>query len=998
MTRANQEWTERVLQEGDRRFRSLIENATDIIVILDEHGIFRYCSPSAERLLGYRLDEIIGHAATEFVHPEDVETILRVLYTAIQNPGISQPRVEYRVRHHNTSWRSFEAVATNLLGDPAIQGVVINCHDITDRKRVEAALRSANRQIANILESITDAFISLDQAWCFTYLNQRAAHLLQRSPKTVLHQNFWDLFPEFVGTTLEQECHLALANKTPSTFDEFYPTLQTWFEVRVFPASNGLSIFLVDITQRQQAQAELLEMSTALGNAVEGIARLNPEGRYIALNRAYAEALGYDQAEMIGLGWQATIYPDDQPLVEAAYHRMQQEGKADVEVRAVRKDHSMFYKEVVMVAAYDWYDQYIGYHYFTRDITERKAAEVALRQQAEQERLMAGLAQLSAGIAHRIRQSLDLAMILNTTVSEVRQFLQADRVVIYRCDSPCDRRVVAESVHPSWASILGINIQDASFYLRYQTYRQGQNLVVDDLDEIDLSIATDRHTRHSQVQAFLAVPILHDNELWGILVAHQCTAPRHWQSYEIGLLEQLASQVAIAIQQSELFYQIRQLNTTLEQQVQERTNQLEQALHYEATLKRITDAVRDSLDEDQILQTAVQELAIGLQLNGCDAALYDLDREVATIQYEYLRVDMNTAKGVAVAMQDYAHLYRQLLNAQLFQFCRLMPAPLRPRPREHMALACPIVDNQKVLGDLWLFKPCTQVFSELEIRLIQQVANQCAIAIRQARLYQATQAQVIALENLNQLKDDFLSTVSHELRTPMSNMKMAIHLLRNVTTPERQTQYLDILQAECIREIELINDLLDLQRLEADAYSLQPCTFNLSECLTALIYPFQARTRDRQQQLELTIAEETTITVDRATLERILAELLNNACKYTGPNGAIQIHVATTTLLEDRQPATCFQIANQAEIPADQLSQIFNKFYRVPNGDRWKQGGTGLGLALVQRLIHELQGSIQVSSSQGWTQFTVLIPHKPDRFRACPLAHPACPEAAQRSQ
>jgi len=394
----------------------------------------------------------------------------------------------------------------------------------------------------------------------------------------------------------------------------------------------------------------------------------------------------------------------------------------------------------------------------------------------------------------------------------------------------------------------------------------------------------------------------------------------------------------------------------------------------------------------------VQELAIGLQLNGCDAALYDLDREVATIQYEYLRVDMNTAKGVAVAMQDYAHLYRQLLNAQLFQFCRLMPAPLRPRPREHMALACPIVDNQKVLGDLWLFKPCTQVFSELEIRLIQQVANQCAIAIRQARLYQATQAQVIALENLNQLKDDFLSTVSHELRTPMSNMKMAIHLLRNVTTPERQTQYLDILQAECIREIELINDLLDLQRLEADAYSLQPCTFNLSECLTALIYPFQARTRDRQQQLELTIAEETTITVDRATLERILAELLNNACKYTGPNGAIQIHVATTTLLEDRQPATCFQIANQAEIPADQLSQIFNKFYRVPNGDRWKQGGTGLGLALVQRLIHELQGSIQVSSSQGWTQFTVLIPHKPDRFRACPLAHPACPEAAQRSQ
>jgi signal transduction histidine kinase len=81
-------------------------------------------------------------------------------------------------------------------------------------------------------------------------------------------------------------------------------------------------------------------------------------------------------------------------------------------------------------------------------------------------------------------------------------------------------------------------------------------------------------------------------------------------------------------------------------------------------------------------------------------------------------------------------------------------------------------------------------FDELEIRLIQQVANQCAISIRQARLYTAATAQVESLEKLNALKDDFLSTVSHELRTPISNMKMALSMLKTSPTDERRERYL----------------------------------------------------------------------------------------------------------------------------------------------------------------------------------------------------------------
>ena len=129
-------------------------------------------------------------------------------------------------------------------------------------------------------------------------------------------------------------------------------------------------------------------------------------------------------------------------------------------------------------------------------------------------------------------------------------------------------------------------------------------------------------------------------------------------------------------------------------------------------------------------------------------------------------------------------------------------------------LACPIFDDQGVLGDLWLISQPHHAFNQLELRLVQQVAASCAIALRQARLYTAATAQVKELEKLNALKDDFFSTVSHELRTPLSNMKMAISMLKNPSIVERQQRYLQILQTECNREIELINDLLDLQRLE----------------------------------------------------------------------------------------------------------------------------------------------------------------------------------------
>ncbi|XHX76873.1 MAG: PAS domain S-box protein [Stenomitos frigidus ULC029] len=1104
---------EKALQESEQRFRSLIENATDIIVVLDRKGIFRYCSPSAAKVLGYTIQDVVGYSTAEFVHPDDIPLITTVLEQAIAQPNVSQPAIEYRVRHRNGSWCFFEAVATSLLDVPSIRGVVINCHAITERKRAEAALLIANRQTVNILESITDAFMSLDKQWRLTYVNRQAAQLCQRSQDELLGQSFWEVFPDIAGSVLNQEYHRALEQQVPVTFEEFHPSLNAWFDVRLFPSADGMSLFFLDVTDRKHAQAELLEMSTALGNAVEGIARLDINGRYVALNRAYAAALGYQQEEMIGMSWQQTVHPDDVERITTAHQQTMVEGKAEAEGMGVRKDGSTFYKELVIVAAYDWHDRLVGFHCFTKDITERKQAEAALlesqerlkltlettqmgtwdyeqqagvskwsdsceqlfglapgtfagteaaflncvhpddreavkqhvlsqsqqasnyskefrivqpdgsirwiaershtfhdeagipvrtlgismdatdrkrfeealRQQAERERLMSAIAQ-------RIRNSLDLEETLNTTVSEVRQFLKADRVVLFVVEQGNGRRVTAESVDTCWRSMIGLNVQENWVQQRQQEYEQGKNFVLANVQDLNSTDAFRAFLEAWQVKAALVVPILRGNSLWGVLVAHQCSTERHWEAFEVGLLEQLATQVAIAIQQSELYCQVQQLNTALEAQVHDRTAQLQQALRFEATLKRITDSVRDSLDENRILQTAVQELASGLAIMGCDAALYDLEHRTSTICYEHILSDLPSANGLTVKMESLAEVYDLLLREQCFQFCCSQPCEPRLISQAHSILACPMVDDQGVVGDLWLFRPSGDTFTSQEIRLVQQVANQCAIAIRQARLYQAAQAQVAALEELNQLKDDFLSTVSHELRTPMSNMKMAIHMLKTVNTPERQARYLDILQAECLREIELINDLLDLQRLEAAAYPVLLERVDLQECLTTLIEPFYARASDRQQTLTVQLPTSfPSMTTDKATLERVVAELLNNACKYTSPGKTVTLTVAYDQASHDGTetlPHIIFTIGNQAEIPAAELPHIFEKFYRVPNADPWKQGGTGLGLALVQRLIAQLEGVILVESNNGWTHFSIQLP-----VPACalsPLQHNSC--------
>ncbi|MEP0755759.1 response regulator [Trichocoleus sp. Lan] len=271
-------------------------------------------------------------------------------------------------------------------------------------------------------------------------------------------------------------------------------------------------------------------------------------------------------------------------------------------------------------------------------------------------------------------------------------------------------------------------------------------------------------------------------------------------------------------------------------------------------------------------------------------------------------------------------------------------------------------------ADDYLTKPFTR--AELLGAIATRLKKQEAVTLLQGKIQE--------LQQLNIQKDDLLARASHDLRTPLANMKLIIQMLEIISNEEQQQHYRALLEAECIREIELVNNILDLHRLGAEKKLISPETLILKYWLPTLIEPFKPGIAQRQQIFNIDCSPALPPLIsDRVCLEQILIELIGNACKYTPSFGEISISVYvdySININSNSNSRVNFKITNQAEILNTELPRIFEKFYRIPNGDIWKEGGSGLGLYLVQNLVEKIGGTIQAQSTQGWTTFTVQLP------------------------
>ncbi|MEH2002958.1 MAG: GAF domain-containing protein [Nostoc sp.] len=430
-------------------------------------------------------------------------------------------------------------------------------HEQAARSQSEAA----RIRIANLLESITDGFFALDKKWQFTYINGQAERLLQKNQNELLAKNIWEVFPEIISTTFHDEYHRAILEQVSVEFEEFFPSLNCWFQVHAYPAKDGLSVYFQDITQRRKT-AEALRESKERWQLVlhannDGIWDWNLKTNEVFFSTRWKEMLGYKDHEVSNSWdeWAKRIHPDEQGSVLQAFqdHFAKKTPFYVCEYRVQCQDGS--YKWILDRGEALWdalgdIVRMVGSYTNITDVYD----ELRLRKRVEEELKRQNLrSQLFSEITLKIRESLQIDEILQTTVTEVQKLLQVDRVLIFQLEADGSGTVVQEAVLPGWPVILGKNLLDTCFKEEYlERYRQGRISAIEDIQVAHIQPCHREFLDQFAVKANLVVPIIVRDGIWGLLLAHQCAAPRRWQKFETELLQQLANQIGIALSQAQL--------------------------------------------------------------------------------------------------------------------------------------------------------------------------------------------------------------------------------------------------------------------------------------------------------------------------------------------------------------------------------------------------------------------------------------------------------------
>lgn len=399
-------------------------------------------------------------------------------------------------------------------------------------------------------------------------------------------------FPELIGlgdvfTQITQDSNSFFELKGISRYNEgeppFYIDLYLGKIKNAKNEQDQLILLIDDATERMNIRQELgqiakecsLELTDLeatkdyLAKVITAIKEVlivtTKKGKIKTINPAASKLFGYAADELIDQSLSVIFIRDN--CCEQALEEVQQSSESlttDIEVCCLTK------KQVMLILEFSCSTikaQHKGdlenYVWIGRDITHRKQVEEQLLTAAERDRLLGKLTQ-------RIRQSLSLEEILKTTVAEVRQFLQSDRVIVFRLFNDGSGVVVAESVASPWLQILGANIQEPIFSENYiPQYREGRIRAIDDIYRSSLDLYHIDLLSRFQVKANLIVPILlsetnEENRLWGLIIAHHCAHPRQWQQWEIDLLTSLSAHLGVAIQQAELYEQLQIANQELE--------------------------------------------------------------------------------------------------------------------------------------------------------------------------------------------------------------------------------------------------------------------------------------------------------------------------------------------------------------------------------------------------------------------------------------------------
>ncbi|MEG4454395.1 PAS domain S-box protein [Microcoleus sp. N9_A1] len=544
-----------------------------IVAITDAQGAISYVNDRFCTISGYSRDELLGQThriVNSGYHPPD---FFQNLWRTITNGQIWRGEVCNRTKNGSLYWVASTIVPFLDEGGRPFQYLAIR-FDITARKLAQATLQQENTFRQQIVENMAEGLCVCHEVEEFPFVrftvwNQQMQAITGYTLEEINHLGWYQsVYPDVEAQ--EQ----AISNLRQIQEGESFIAQEREIQRKdgqkrtiaitasILSSNDGLIYILTliqDITDRKQIQAQLAESEGKFRRLVEGgkdvIWSSDRDGIITYLSPQFKNVFGWEESEWIGKPFIELVHPDDLLFVHSDYEQNINFSKnsSNSEFRHHHHNGNYIWVRTSITAITNAQGVVINIQGVLSDITDRKQAELRLEQQAKQERLLGSITQ-------RMRSSLNLNEILNVTVEEIHQVLQSDRMLVYRVFPGGTGAAIAESVLPKWPRILDIVFPEEVFpEENYDRYLQGRVYALSDREDENQPVlpCLIEFLESIQVRAKVVVPIIVNQTLWGLLIAHQCERPRQWDDWEINLFKQTANQLAIAIQQSNLFEQLQ---------------------------------------------------------------------------------------------------------------------------------------------------------------------------------------------------------------------------------------------------------------------------------------------------------------------------------------------------------------------------------------------------------------------------------------------------------
>lgn len=857
--------TERILQEREKHFRALTENALDITVVLDKEGALRYQSPSVEKVLGYRDHQLKDQSVFDLIHPKDVRLIKKIFFKSISFPGAVRA-IEFRLKHANGSWKVLEAVGKSLLNDPVVQGIIVNARDITERRQTEKEMQLLP-QIVHMIGETDDFYGALETAVV-----------------KVCETTGWAYGEAWVlkGEGKALECAFAWAeNSQLGTFKRLSQ------ELRFLPGMD-----LPGQVWSSKKPVWLRDTS-------------------ISANSFFTRSQIAKQAEIkAGLG--VPIISVDQRLLAILVFFMLES----------RPEDKKLVHLVSTVASQ------LG------AVIQRKRVEEVLRQSQEE---------LERRIKDRTQE-----------LKRINEKLQAE---------VNERRSTEFSLERSQKN--------------YQTFMNSIDGILWEYD-----VEAGKYTFVSeQAERILGYPLqgwFEDHTFWQDQV--------HGQDRELALA--FRARVIEQKKESHLEYRmitadgrIVWLRDIVSTQVEEDRVVKLRGLMIDITQRKLME---EALHEERNFAAAVLDTASALVM------VLDTEGRIVRFNRACERTTgytINDLKGkffwdvflVPDEVERVKTIFARLLAGQFptnFESYwltknnnQLIVAWSNTVLMTKQGLATHVIATGiDVTRRREVEKKLTQAFSDLARS--NQDLDQSTKELKEANA---------RLQKMDETKSHFISAASHELRTPLTSLKGYVEMiLQDEVGPinEKQREFLTYVKESTDRLHRLLNELLDISKIESGQVQMNLELTDIRALLKEEIMIFKPQADEKELHLSLeTDSELTEIYCDADKIREVMDNLINNALKYTMRKGRVKV------LARNYDHGVRIEVQDTGiGIKKEDLSKIFEPFQHIEKNGTELEESTGLGLALVRKIVEVHGGQVAVKSQFGkGSTFIVDLPQGVNR-------------------